>query len=476
MIGRSRPQLTADVVARPAGELAIVLHTHMPYVEGFGTWPFGEEWLWEAIACVYLPLLGLLDGGWPLTLSLTPVLADQLAVAGLAERFERFLVEVRAETHRRDVAALELAGEDQLAREVQRAGGDYERAWEQITALDGGLPDALAAHASWTSAATHAVLALCATDAGVRLQLASAIKSQRARRGRWHGGFWLPECAYAPWLEPLLWACGVRACCVDLTDHFGVGAASQLEPLRSPIGPTLVPIDRQTIELAWSDGGYPAHACYRDYHRLSAFGNHPWANDGSPYDHALALARARADAEHFVSYARARLESGGLLVCAFDTELFGHWWYEGMHWLEAVLEEARRQGLPIATLDDALARHPPRLIEHGTLPVSSWGTPRDLSTWDCPATAEIVAAAREGEVRLLAAGRTASATAVRELLALQSSDWAFMASRAIAGGYARERVEGHRQALGEALKNNGAAAAAAHRLAPLAGVGPALEP
>jgi len=39
-----------------SGELAIVLHTHMPYVEGFGTWPFGEEWLWEAIATSYLPL------------------------------------------------------------------------------------------------------------------------------------------------------------------------------------------------------------------------------------------------------------------------------------------------------------------------------------------------------------------------------------------------------------------------------------
>jgi 1,4-alpha-glucan branching enzyme len=448
----------------------------MPYVEGFGTWPFGEEWLWEAIACVYLPLLGLLEGGWPLTLSLTPVLADQLAVEGLAERFERFLVEVRVETHRRDVAALELAGEHELAREVQRAGADYERAREQIAALDGGLLGALATHASWTSAATHAVLPLCATDVGVRLQLASAVKSQRARCGRWHGGFWLPECAYAPWLEPLLWASGVRACCVDLTDRCGVGTASQLEPLRSPIGPTLVPLDRQTIELAWSDGGYPAHACYRDYHRLSAFGNHPWANDGGPYDHASALVRARADAEHFVARARARLDSGGLLVCAFDTELFGHWWYEGMHWLEAVLKEARSQGLPIATLDDALARHPPRLIEHGTVPVSSWGTPRDLSTWDCPATAEIVAAAREGELRVLAAGRTASAAAVRELLALQSSDWTFMTSRGIAGVYARERVEGHRQALGEALTNAVAEPQALHRLAPFAGVGPALEP
>ena len=32
------------------GSLCLVLHSHMPYVEGFGTWPFGEEWLWEAMA------------------------------------------------------------------------------------------------------------------------------------------------------------------------------------------------------------------------------------------------------------------------------------------------------------------------------------------------------------------------------------------------------------------------------------------
>ena len=66
------------------GELALVLHTHMPYVEGFGTWPFGEEWLWEAIATSYLPLLDVLaaPGGERVTLSITPVLADQLETAG----------------------------------------------------------------------------------------------------------------------------------------------------------------------------------------------------------------------------------------------------------------------------------------------------------------------------------------------------------------------------------------------------------
>jgi len=66
-----------------AGDLAIVLHSHMPYVEGFGTWPFGEEWLWEAIATSYLPLLDVLDEHpGRITVSITPVLADQLEAPG----------------------------------------------------------------------------------------------------------------------------------------------------------------------------------------------------------------------------------------------------------------------------------------------------------------------------------------------------------------------------------------------------------
>ena len=59
----------------------------MPYVEGFGTWPFGEEWLWEAIATSYLPLLDVLDElPGRVTLSVTPVLADQLEAPGALDR------------------------------------------------------------------------------------------------------------------------------------------------------------------------------------------------------------------------------------------------------------------------------------------------------------------------------------------------------------------------------------------------------
>ena len=94
-----------------AGELAIVLHSHQPYVEGFGTWPFGEEWLWESIATAYLPVLDLLDAEAPLTLSLTPVLCDQLAAPGAIDRCADFLATTRVETHRRDIASAAAAGD-----------------------------------------------------------------------------------------------------------------------------------------------------------------------------------------------------------------------------------------------------------------------------------------------------------------------------------------------------------------------------
>ncbi|HEV7773048.1 MAG TPA: 1,4-alpha-glucan branching protein domain-containing protein [Conexibacter sp.] len=468
------------------GELALVLHTHMPYVEGYGTWPFGEEWLWEAAATCYLPLLDAFrERGTPLTLSLTPVLCDQLEAPGVPERLATFLREVRRETHALDIAGCREAGRDDYVRELERAAEDYERALTAVEALNGDLLNAFAPYASWTSSATHAVLPLVATDAGVRLQLERGIASHRARFGggrEWGGGFWLPECAHAPLLDPLLEEAGVHATCVDLTDVLGRGAPGQLAPIATDDGPLLVPIDRATIELVWSDGGYPAHPAYRDYHAFTVHHHRVWSNDGATYDHAAALAQVRTDAADFVARTIARLDAGsqalgrpGLAVCALDTELLGHWWYEGIAWLGAVIEEAERQGLALAPLDEVLARHPPvplrtalsdaapapravADVQAGRLPTTTWGTPRDLSTWTGPQVADLAWQTRDAELRALVGGprgrRADSApgpAAERELLLLQSSDWAFQVTRNLAGSYPRDRVAGHRAALEAAL-------------------------
>jgi 1,4-alpha-glucan branching enzyme len=459
---------------RDRGALAIVLHTHMPYVEGFGTWPFGEEWLWEAMASCYLPLLELLDGGAPLTLSLTPVLCDQLEVPGIDERFTTFIEDVRRSTHELDAAGLRAGGYETLAREIERSWGDYEGALQSLEQRDGDLLGSLARHAQWGSSATHAVLPLLATDVCARLQVRGGVEAHRTRFGeQWRGGLWLPECAYAPWLDRALEDAGVFSTCVELTSHFGLGARQHLQPIATESGVVLVPIDRVTMSLLWSDGGYPASGAYRDYHHHTIHHHNPWSNSGQEYDHAAALALAREHAADFVARTitrleqanepapdRARLTGGGLVVCALDTELLGHWWYEGIAWLEAVLEECSRQGLELVRLDDALERGEPVAVGESVakgdeLPrrPSSWGKDGDLSTWSAPAVGDMAFAARAAELDVIAAGTRAGGAAVRELLALQASDWPFMVSRGIAVPYARQRFEDHRLALQRALSD-----------------------
>src|ERR1700722_10131291 len=368
------------------GELAIVLHTHMPYMEGggdwpvaldaylrspagFGTWPFGEELLFEAVASCYVPLLDVLDRHpGRVTLSLTPVLCDQLAHPGAIDRCRQFLTELRPLTHRLDADELRAAGEPALADELERSAAEYARAAQRLRQRQnepGGLAGALGRHTSWTSSATHAILPLLATDAGIGLQLQTGIESHRRRFGGWDGGLWLPECAYGPWLDPALERAGVRAACVELTNVFGLGSDRHLTPVRSPDGPVLWPIDRSVIALVWGQGGYPSRAPYRDYHAYTTHRHRVRRIDGGAYDHAVAVRQARADAAEFVSAVRERVRRGGTCVFAVDTELLGHWWYEGVQWLDAVLDEADRQGLALTTLDAAREAHEPVAVPAG---------------------------------------------------------------------------------------------------------------
>jgi 1,4-alpha-glucan branching enzyme len=456
---------------RTRGELAIVLHTHMPYVEGgsewppkdrpafvrhpdgFGTWPFGEEWLWEAVATSYVPLLDVL-GRAPITLSLTPVLCDQLEAPGALERCVQFLEEIRPESHRRDVEGLRAGGQPDLIAELERSADEYAAVTDRLRGLPGGLLSALGTHVSWTSSATHALLPLLATDPSIAVQVQTGIASHRRRFGDWAGGFWLPECGYAPWLGPLLEEAGIRATCVELTGRFGLGDARHLRPLRTDDGPVLWPIDRQAIALVWGRDGYPSGAAYRNYHGLTEHHHRVWRNDGAPYDHAAACTQARADAADFVARVGARVSEGGVCVCALDTELLGHWWYEGVSWLSAVIDECQREGLALTTLDEALENHDP-VPAPADLGVSTWGEGGDLRTWSGPAVADLAWSARTAELRLLATGRRPSDRALRELLALQASDWAFLLTREMAGEYPRQRARGHAVALDEALAGSG---------------------
>ena len=442
------------------GSLAIVLHTHMPWVLDHGTWPFGEEWLWEAIATSYLPLLDLLDAGAPLTLSITPVLADQLAHPETERRCARFLGDLRATTHSRDAAELRAEGREEEAAAVELSAADYRRAEESWREIGGDLITAFGQHAAWTSAATHEVLPLAAVDGAVRLQVETGIASHRQRFGDWAGGFWLPECGHADWLERTLAEAGVRAAVVDWTDVLGRGSNRLLVPHRSADGPLLVPLERELIELAWSDDGYPAAPEYRNHHGLTTHHHRAWSNDGRPYDPDRARSAIERDATAFVDAVAARLAGARgaiadpLAVVAIDTEFFGHWWYEGVDWLGAVTRIASDRGVEIERLDDALARRSTVLPVPEQLPVTTWGKDRDLSTWSGPKVADIAWRIRRTELGIRHAGRgVANPAALRSLLALQASDWAFLADGGRTGEYPRERSDGHADAIRAAISS-----------------------
>lgn len=463
------------------GDLAIVLHSHMPYVEGFGTYPFGEEWLFDAVIRSHLPVLATARD---LTMTITPVLADQLEAPGVGERLREFTRSYRVEAAELDVADVEPALAGACVAEAER----FRAALAELERLDGNALEAFAAAGRsgrielMASTATHAVLPLVATREGRLLQLDAGLRSHRRRFGPARG-VWLPECAFVPGLEHLLAELGIEHFCVDQSSHEPVAAA--MRPVATD-GPVALPIDWEAIGWLWSLDGYPSDPLHADFHRKSLRGCRPWAIGGGAYEPALAEARARGQARSFAADVAARLERyrsehgrRGLLTFAIDTELLGHWWWEGPTWLEEVLTALPTVGVRPLTLSNAITEHEP---ERRPLAASTWGAGKDLRTWDSPEVADLTWAARGLELRLLrevGSGRLGGDSllrAARELLALQASDWAFLDYTRQAGDYPYERAMRHSRALFEAIDSASKPAPSLRNLAPDLSPAPLLEP
>ena len=214
----------------------------------------------------------------------------------------------------------------------------------------------------------------------------------------------------------------------------------------------------------WSPtAGYPGNAWYRDFFARGSFGLHPsWRvtdkalepHEKAPYDPDRAAARTTVDVDHLHGVLRDVLDPrpGQLVVAAYDTELFGHWWFEGPRWLEglvrAIDDDPR---LRTTTLASRLERRPPTRRLH--LPESSWGYAKGHASWVTPETRPMwrtIAAAGERLAPWLVSPlgdpglRATRDQAVRELAQLQCSDWPFMVTRGNAPDYAHERFRGHR--------------------------------
>jgi 1,4-alpha-glucan branching enzyme len=457
----------------------------MPYVEGFGTYPFGEEWLFDAFVRSYLPLVDVLDRRpGKVTVSVTPVLADQLEAPGVSERLLEFTRTYRVNSAELDARDVEPSLVAACRAEAERYGAVLGELEQRNGGLLGAFSDASADRGVElvASAATHAVMPLLATREARLLQVDAGLRSHRRRFGEVRG-FWLPECAYEPGVEHLLAEFGIDHFCTDQSAHEPSAAA--LRPIATD-GPVAFPIDWEAIGWLWSMNGYPSDPLYADFHRKSLRGCRPWAIGGAAYDPDRARERAREQGREFADAIAARLAAHheraggpGLLTFAIDTELLGHWWWEGPTWLEEVLDALPERGVRLLTLAGAMAEHE---AERRPLAASTWGEGKDLRTWDSRPVSDLAWGQRRLELatlRAIADGRLtgdALLRAARELLGAQASDWAFLDYTRQAGDYPYERSLGHSRAVYEAIDSPARQAPGLRNLAPDLSPSPLLEP
>jgi len=461
------------------GAFCLVLHSHLPWLPGHGVWPVGEEWLFQAWAECYVPLVAELDSLAAeghrdvLTLGVTPVLAAQLDHPGMLRDTATWvgLWEQRARElgFDRDPARRRVASSEYAA--AASARGLLATRW-----AGGGSPVLRSLSESGVvellgGPAAHPFLPLLQPELA-RATLASGLSDAAWRLGRRPNGIWSPECGWSPWLATVFEDAGVTHFVVDEQTVRDAGGHPHAAWAVAGSSVVAVPRDLEVTNLIWSSrSGYPGAGPYRDFHaRDEHTGTRLWSvtepgvgvEQKQPYDPTAAEAQVARDVAHFVEAVRARLLHAqaatgepGLVVAAYDTELFGHWWHEGPRFLGRALRALREAGVHVTTLAGALdSGHVAGELELGP---GSWGAGKDFSVWDGPAVRQI---AHENDwlqrrwLDLVAKERAAGRLATRRpdldqllttLFHALSSDWAFLVTRGQSVDYARGRAELHRR-------------------------------
>ncbi|CAB49676.1 1,4-alpha-glucan branching protein [Pyrococcus abyssi] len=486
------------------GYLTFVLHTHIPYVRKHGKWPFGEEWLFEAISESYVPLLieleKLKEKGvkFELVISFTPVLLEQLNDEYIKAEFNRYMerkIKLMKEDLKKADGKLRNAIEfmikyfEDVYEYWSKINGDIIGRFKQLQ--DEGFVEII------TSAATHGYLPLLGRDEAIDAQILTGIRVYEKYFGKKPRGIWLPECAYRPdglWKSPstgeIKWRKGiehflkkyglefffVESHLIDegpATSKYGVTLPaktkkSTLRPYFLKNGVVVFARNRETGIQVWSaDIGYPGDPWYREFHKKAEkSGGQYWRVTGTkdlgakePYEPEKAMERVEEHANHFLNLVSSLLEEFkekegelGIVVAPYDTELFGHWWFEGVKWLARVLELAQDKGIKTIGISNFLKEFRGKKFEI-ELPEGSWGMFGTHYTWWNPDVEWTWPIIHKAEDRMIAlatkySGKDSLADRVlrqlsRELLLLEASDWQFLMTTGQAREYGAKRILEH---------------------------------
>jgi 1,4-alpha-glucan branching enzyme len=485
----------------PNTKLLLILQAHLPYVRHPEHSRFLEEdWLFEALSETYLPLLRVFDRlkadevPFRLAISISPSLAsmleDPLLQGRYTEHLRRLIELAEKEVERtagmpafRRVAQMYL---DLFRENLTDFTGRYDN--NILRGLDyywkKGYVELL------TSAATHLFLPHYQHyPETIKAQVSIAERFHSTTFGKSPRGFWLPECGYFPGVEEVLKEYGF--------DYFVAASHGVLfsqdrphngvyRPLACPNGVAVFGRDVYSAHQVWSsEDGYPGDPTYRDFYRdigfdlpLDYIG--PYVHRGSlraftglkyyaitgptdqkyPYDPDRAAETVEEHADNFVYNIERLVERVSPLVdgtpvitAPFDAELFGHWWFEGPAWLEAVIRRLARED-SVATLEtpkQVLKQTPPdQTIQPA---YSSWGTKGYSEVWLDGSNDWIYRHTHHATERMRelterfpderGLKERALAQAARETLLAQASDWPFMIRSGTTVAYAVRRIKEH---------------------------------
>ncbi|HLG19033.1 MAG TPA: 1,4-alpha-glucan branching protein domain-containing protein, partial [Bdellovibrionota bacterium] len=479
--------------------LSLVLHSHIPFIRHPEREYFLEEhWLFEAITETYLPILEVLErldrDSVPgcVTISLSPTLVAMLRDDVLVGKYERFLNRM---CELADKEADRTAN-DPAFQEISKFYRDRIRTYRHLF-RDVYRRDLVSAFISLeergrveviTCAATHGFLPQFQNaPSAVRAQIRLAISEHERHFGRKPKGFWLPECAYFEGLDRFLAEAGIEYFFVDAHALKFASSSPRLgihAPIFCPSGVAAFARDEETTVQVWSAQlGYPGDPAYRDFYRDIGFDLDfsyvaPYLDPAGirgmtgfkyyritgktdrkePYRRDWALGAAESHAEDFVAnrsrqadWLASQISRKPLVVSMYDAELFGHWWFEGPDWLEAVLRKLPTRGISALSPSQYLELYP---IGQVAEPAgSSWGEKGYFEVWLNSANDWIQPYLHDCARRMIELSRKYDrptptekrflAQTARELLLAQASDWPFILRTGTSTVYARRRIHEH---------------------------------
>ena len=486
----------------PKGYVSFVLHAHLPFVHHPESENYlEEEWLFEAISETYIPLLTNFKKleeekvDFRITMSLTPPLLSMLDNKLLQKRYINYLKKhielckkevIRTKFNPR-INVLSQYYLDRYTSDLHIFKDEYKcniiqgfKHFQDIGVLE-----------IITCGATHGYFPiLYVNEKTVRAQIAVGVQTYEKYFGKKPRGIWLPECGYVPEADKYLKEFGIE---YIITESHGILYADPtpvygtFAPIVSPGGICAFGRDMEASKQVWSSiCGYPGDFNYREfyrdigydadyeyikpyitydgvrvntgikYHRIT--GN---TENKDIYDIQWAKDSVEMQAGHFFDSRQSQITNLSnfmhlppIILCPYDAELFGHWWYEGPYWLYILFKKIHydKSDFKLITPGEYIDKFPE--IQESTPCRSSWGANGYSEVWlnelndysirhlhKCGDRMVELAnsyANEKDKVRIRALNQCA-----RELLLAQSSDWNFIITNGTMVDYAKRRTKDH---------------------------------